>query len=229
MRSALVVAVLAVVVSVLALPAGAFTGVVLNIQADYVGGAWIATQVGWCDGYTTNGYDDEWDRTDTIGPLSFMVHTNVVNPVLGPGRWTTDFRAPLTPANGPEVWLIKATMPNMTDPETGQVAHFDAPFGIRAWFTQGYPLPSTGWLGTQSFMIFDGDVRENWATQTPLSVAPHDVSTVFYRSAATQFIIPDGGAHYFTVVIAPEPGSMAALAAGLIGLVGFGARRRRKV
>ena len=226
MRSALVTAVLVVMVSVLAIPAGAYTGVVLTFMGDCSDGCVLDAQLGWYDGYTTNGYDEAWDGTVAVPALPGQIELDLVNSTLGAGRWVDDYRSALTPAvEGPEIWLLKAYIP-VND------LHQDVRFGLRAWFEPGFELPTSGYLASQSFAVYDGDVRADWFSQTPLWLSPHGVSgswlSANWSSGDTAFLLPNDGAHYFTVVIAPEPGSMAAVAAGLIGLAGFGIRRRKQ-
>jgi hypothetical protein len=216
----------------LAAAAGAYTGVVPNLTANYPEGCYMITQLGWVDGNTTNGRDEGWDYTAGTPCQPGVIELDFVNSALGSGRWMDDYRAPLGPTtNGPDIWPLKAYIPDMTDPGTGQTLHYDANFGLVGWFQAGFGIPTSGWLSDKSFAFFDGDVRSTWFTQTPLWVSPHGVtgsiSSPNWTTGSSRFFLPDGGTHYFTVVIAPEPGSMLAMLSGLVGLVGFGVRRRR--
>lgn len=238
MQKLIVLGIIVMMIAGLSVAANAaFTGVQFKLQAENpTGGGFLPITVGWGDGatITTDGKDTAWDATVALATSEDNVELTVINPIIsGTGRVNYDYRAiPTTlPAlPGPEVWSVQAKVPLYSDDSAN--AALDFSMGVHAWFTPGFTLP-TGY----KFLVLNG----TWTAatyKTPAGVAATigsvgaGVSGSFGSpnlNSGVNYTIPFAGTHMFTVVaeVVPEPGSLLALFSGVIGLVGFGIRRRR--
>lgn len=172
------------------------------------------TKVGASDGYVAVEDTGFPGQVPTWGE---MIITDLApNAFVPDGRWNKDQRAPMV-RNQVQIWDLKAYINGAT---TGTLT-------IKAW------VVATGKITSPDFFValYDGVViADNYTSATPIWTALHSASGT---SAAPQFTLSNiavSGFKQYTLVastVIPEPGSMVALFSGLVGLVGFGIRRRK--
>lgn len=94
-------------------------------------------------------------------------------------------------------------------------------FKVTAWNPISYDIPvdpSKKWVLTLGGQTWEFDQNANGTSSAPLFTWTFDAVGIKAENAITGTL---------KVVPVPEPGSILALASGLVGLVGFGIRRRK--
>jgi hypothetical protein len=200
---------------------------------------------------TVDGVDTS-DYKNTNPSNSNLIEMDVVDPAIGTGTWQDDYKAPITVTDDSQakIWRLKNYIANNPD-EVG------ATIGLTASFVPGYlPMPSAptsafyildGNFSTQAACRTAIGYNSGTGKYTDTGAAILAKLTSAnaaggYNSGATTWSIgvpvlnEDEGTYstptrYFTVYAiglqVPEPGSLLAMFSGLIGLVGFGIRRRK--
>lgn len=227
MKKLLVIGIIAMMIAGMSVAASA------AVQADFffglkavptavqgMGANWLATAsdaVNGDDG-SAAGYNAAY-----VPAQSNTLEMDVVGPLLDPaGRWQVDYRENLTGPTDQIVWNLKAYMNTAT-------------LTTNSFNLAGYFVSNGGAITDPNFYVkvYDGQGTTgallktfNQATGYGSESAPSWTSGTFTLASKTD-------AHYFTVVAGtapasvPEPGSMLAMLSGLVGLVGFGIRRRK--
>lgn len=221
MKTAAVLAIAAVLLTAAALPvlAGANDTILIGLSASYYGlsqGSTVyGTQPGALDG--VDGNDSKWDSAISGAA---EVDSNLVR--FGfprdDGRWQIDIRAPLTP-NQHKYWDLTINVNDST--ASGYV-------DLTAWVIVAGTITDSRysarlWLGN-TLDISTGRAELLWT-------APYDSSgSDWSPQYSTRLLLPSrppGMDLTLELAQVPEPGSLAALLAGLAGLAGSVACRRR--
>lgn len=219
MKKLIVIGIVAAMVMGLAVAASAFTANdtwYVQMRAENAGvcqGAiTMGTKPGASDGYVQ--VEDTGFPGATSGAGEIII-TDLGAPGIPDGRCNKDVRAPML-VNQVKVWNLLAYI-------NGQAS---GTLTIKAW------VPSTAKITSPDFYValYDRVVTaENYKSVNPVWVAPHNASG---SSSAPQYtaVVPVNGQLQYTLLCSteiPEPGSMVAVLSGLVGLVGFGIRRRK--
>lgn len=252
MKKLIVVAIIAMMITGLSVAANAYAGVTLNVAPVTNAGSFQTVQLGWMtqDAMvggvpTTNAKDLSVDGANGLTAMAGQVEMDILNSVIASSKVNGDWRAPVVdvPTNT-QVWRLKVTVPTYPVDEFDQTLYEATPFGIDAYFN-----PGMGLAGAKMYLLngnFTTAALAKAATLTsallwtaPLGDAGH------FTTLANAFTIPvpvydadndvwitTAAFKSFTVYAegapsVPEPGSMLAMFSGLIGLVGFGIRRRK--
>lgn len=222
MKTFATIAVIAVLLTALALPAAAGTNdkILIGMSAYYngisMGSATFGTQPGSIDGVDST--DKEWgppvngtaEIDSSLTPFSF--------PPRSDDRWQIDKRAPLA-MNGHKYWDLKAYMNGGDGRGTITITAWVLSTGVISSDKYSARL----WLG-DSFHVRTGRATLLWTA--PYNASGSSSSPQFTRALV---LMPWVGYQDLTLEMAliPEPGAMASLLAGLAGLAGFALRRRR--
>ncbi len=183
----------------------------------------FGTQVGAIDDYDTN---DKGLPSATAGSAEIICTDLPANGTVADGRFYVDKRAPLDDYSQIKVWDLKASL--NTVPAGGDIV-------LTGWMISSGKITSPDFYG--------GLYAGSWTAQEIKSGAA-DTSLIWqlptdgtYGSASSPQFTSDGyhvsgtGSQMFTLCLGtidvPEPGSMVALFSGLVGLIGFGIRRRK--
>ena len=252
MKKLIVMGIICLMITGLSVAANAYAGVTLNVAPVADGGSFQTVQLGWLsdDGTgaaTTNGKDASVDGANGLTAMAGQVEMDILNSGIASSKVNGDWRAPIAAATDTQVWRLKVTMPTYPVDESDMTVYSAVSFGLTAGFTPGLGLPANAKL-----YILNGSFTTAAAAKAAVSTsallwtAPLGDGGV-YNSAANAFTIPSptydadndmwitsGAYKYFTVYAegqtvaqTPEPGSMVAMLSGLVGLVGFGIRRRK--
>lgn len=191
----------------------------LGLQS--MGAVFVGTQTGALDG--DDSTISNWD-SKCLPALDHTLELDVVGDQLAAdGRWVSDFRAPLA-GPGSKIWTLKAYMNTPM-------------YSTNTFSLSGWMVKAGGELTSPDVRIclYDGNLTvDQCLSATPLWTVTKDTaygterSTTFRSGSFTLASADDS--HYFTVMeqmSTPEPGSLMAMIGGLLGLVGFGIRRRR--
>jgi len=219
MKKLIVIGIVAAMVMGLAAAASAFTA----------NDTWYvqlrAENGGVCQGTITAGTkpgasDDYVQVEDTgfpgaVSGAGEIIMTDLGAPGIPDGRCNKDVRAPML-VNQVKIWDMMAYI-------NGQSA---GTLTIKAW------VSSSGKITSPDFYValYDGVVTAgNYKSAKPVWVAPLNASGSSTAPQYTAVVSVDGYKRYTLVCSTqiPEPGSMAAVLSGLVGLVGFGIRRRK--
>jgi len=239
MKKVIAIATLVMMVMGLSVAANALSGVQFKLAPLYdAGGAYLPVTVGWLDIPTTDAKDSGWDTTLSAAqqPNAGVLEIDLVNSVVGASRVNSDYRAA---ANTLDVWNGSISMPYGPADDNGDPTDPVAfSCGMVAWFQTGYALPTTSDMDIYVLKgTYDANTWQAAAAGSSLiwkatkGVTANGVSAWNFVSADQNVFSAAAGENaYFTVVAAkavPEPGSMLAMFSGLVGLVGFGIRRRK--
>lgn len=169
---------------------------------------------------TRSGYSDGYAPVEDV-PAPPPVTTNCeLTPIdLGDavnagGRWLKDQRAPLNPGDT-KIWNLRLY---------GNSAWGTRDFLVKAWIPVAAKIdPSTEGDPDLVVQLKMGDtVLYTFAVgSSGTSAAPNWSYTFPYRAEGYDLQL------VASAPLIPEPGSILALASGLVGLVGFGIRRRK--
>jgi hypothetical protein len=180
----------------------------------------LGTDAGKSDGYVVG---EDLGFSGAVSTAGEIICTD-----LGPqgaitdGRWKTDLRAPVT--GGCTAFSLKAYFNNGN---AGTAT-------LKAWMMTGAGTPSVDdpaykvriYEGTwTAASILAGDAAGSLLWTAPMTLTGTSTTPQYTLS---NIGMTAGQNRFYTMSIAvPEPGSMVALFSGLIGLVGFGIRRRK--
>jgi len=243
MQKLIVLGIIVMMITGCSVAANAYAGVALNLAPVADVGSFHSVQVGWLTDVTpgstggaatTDGKDSDWDLQDTQAAPAGTIEMDIVNAVIASSKVTNDMRAPLLAKPDFKIWRLKTIVvnPNIDDEYLG------ASIGLAAAFQTGFAATN------QAFYIFNAQYSTQAqctaAIGTGTQLAKLTSTNTSYTSAAGAFSIAapvfneeEGTwsvpSKYFTVYCEqiPEPGSLLALFSGVIGLVGFGIRRRK--
>lgn len=172
-------------------------------------------------GTVEGGHDGFYLGEDTTFGAPVNGKGEIICYNLSSERWANDLRAPITTPHTCKAWNLKAYINGgglgtcRLDAWVGATGKLDSP-DYKAELYEGT------WTAQQCL---------NGQAGTPIWSAPHNSSGSSSSPQYSQSPIPMGlnQDKYYTVAImtVPEPGSMVALFSGLVGLVGFGIRRRK--
>jgi len=166
---------------------------------------------------TKTGYSDGVAPVEDV-EFPAPVNTNcelVVTDLGASGRWQKDQRAPLSPGDT-KIWNLRLY---------GNSAWGTKDFLVKAWVPSTAKIdPSTGGDLDLVVQLKMGDtVLFTFAPGiSGSSTAPNWSQTFAYRAEGYDLQLVASAPQ-----VIPEPGSVLALASGLVGLVGFGIRRRK--
>jgi hypothetical protein len=230
MKKLIVIGIVMVMVMAMAVAASAFTadntikmGITFANGTISQGTLTLGTDVGKGDGYVLAEDLGFSGATSTAGEIicTDLAPTGTITD----GRWKTDLRAPVGEGALPKVWSLKAYFNNGL---AGTAT-------LKAWMMAGTGNPGVN-SENYKVQIFDGTwtsaaIQAGEAQSALLWTAPTNGTTG--TSTSPQYTLGGinmtaGQQRYYTMAISvPEPGSMVALFSGLVGLVGFGIRRRK--
>jgi hypothetical protein len=204
-------------------------------------------------GATTDGTDTS-DYADSGSVPSGVLELDDVNSGIG-SRVQYDYRAPITNLTQTEIWRFKATVsnPDASGQYIGASFGLECLFALQPTNQAFYILNGnfSTLAAVQTAIGYNGTTHVYTDTGTAILAClvpavrgvdhPKDIaaSTGFTSAAGAYSLgvpIHDEGedtwsvpSKYFTVFAlqVPEPGSLLAMFSGLIGLVGFGIRRRK--
>jgi len=171
---------------------------------------------------STTPVDQTYD-TANAAYVASVVYTGALDTTMVK---TNLYASNYTNNTDPKKWILEAWCGNSWNTST-QGANFD----LRIWAsTSSSTKPSTGW---KLYKLYD-PISNAWG-HTDLGAVPVATSAgtqdspwfttslpVYKTSTPTEY-----GKGYILELSIPEPGSMVAMLSGLVGLVGFGIRRRR--
>lgn len=175
---------------------------------------YFGTKAGASDGYAQTDGDLGFSGATSGAGEIICTNLGVVTDTPD-GRWQKDIRSPFTGYSQVKVWDLKAYINSAT---SGTIT-------LNAWVLSSAKETSPD----IHIALYDGVVTAaNFGQATALWAPVYNTngtsSTPQYKS---DFAV--SGFHQFTLVAytIPEPGSMVAMFSGLIGLIGFGIRRRK--
>jgi len=181
-------------------------GWVVQMRAELSGkslaNATFGTKLGAGDGYVT---PEDAAYTSGMAPYAYVAS------VVGGVEAKIDYRAPLTEINtdsAPKVWnlVINASGP-------GTVT-------LKAWMLSSAAADIADGCDNKVALVQNGVKLFEWDASTPsgTSVAPNFTGDFEFTGTPIELQL---------VSVVPEPGSMLAMLSGLVGLVGYGIRRRK--
>jgi len=257
MKKLLVIGIIAMMITGLSVAANAFAGTVLSLEPIFDGGSFQQVFVGWYtdkgDGAASLDTYDLSDLGSSLVAMPGQLRFDLGTISGAPGDLGTpnaDFKAPNLAAAqvNAKRWVVSAKIE--TNPD-----HVGGPFGIKATFNPGFgPTGSEFYIFAGSVSLANCKL---WSADPAKYVAKMGVGSTGWSSSATQWAMAapasgtvwddslndgEGGeattwgtnpVQSFTVYAqwapagVPEPGSMLAMLSGLVGLVGFGIRRRK--
>jgi len=205
-------------VLVVAASASAGSNYLWNAGAyDTVGSSGASTSFGQ---FTPTGANEFTYPTGASAVCANVVYTGT----FGTGMTKTNLYKKQWVTTGPSTWLLEAWAPS---------AFEGSAITLRLWGTTASTNKPTGtWTVTK---VYD-PVLNSWA-RTPLgtincntitsagsTASPWFMTTLTLSKTDAPYTATNG---YLIELSIPEPGSMLAMLSGLVGLVGFGIRRRR--
>lgn len=162
----------------------------------------FGTKPGASDDYTTVGMEDAVTTAQAVDG-----HAEIISTIVPGQRTAKDVRAPLSyPSHGCLVWDLSMYIVG------------DAQM----------PITLIGWVVPGDYML-DGDSPNVVLKQGSqiLWTLPHGTSGTWQSPQFTQVFDYTGTPISLQLVAAPEPSSIVAMLSGILGIVGFGIRRRR--
>lgn len=257
MKKLIVIGIIAMMITGLSVAAHAYAGTIMQIDAAFDGGNYQPILLGWYTDKGDGGPSaDAWDSSDLTNglvALPGMLRMNLGAVSGAPSEPISgSFMAPNIPAGEltqttTKRWIITAQIESNPD-------HVGGAFTINAGFNPGfgpvdgiefyifagtvsttnckaYAAAGTNYLAklTNTDGSFSGG---NFVLAAPTSSSYFDEEleiemTVWGANPTTTFTVYAQGGEFDSVVVTPEPGSMLAMFSGLVGLVGFGIRRRK--
>lgn len=236
----IVITLLAGIVALVPVAASAYEGVVLNLQPVSDGGSVQTVQLGYyTDDGTGNPSTNDYDGCDMeSSPFAMpgMIQMDIVNPVIGFGLAQSDFRAPNgNPGDPAQIWRLSTCIPM----SFGMGAQFSLDMSFSDGFTPSGQSPAfyildgdfsteaecLAAIDTNLICMLSGDVTSFAGGNFSIPDPEFDCETGMFTTPSYNFTVyscsPAGAA------AVPEPGSLLALFSGMVGLVGYGVRRRR--
>jgi len=237
MKKLIVIGIIAMMITGLSVAANAMAGTVLNLQPQNDNGSVQTVLVGWMtDPLTSNLGTDDLDYDNTLGAgQPDQILTRVQNALIG-SRVKQDYRAPILGESDFQIWEIRTQVGN-------NPSHTAATFGLKAWFGDYPATNSAFWIlngnfttqqacldaiagGSSVIAKLDGTNQsyDSGASTWNINAPVYNEDLEAWTTPYTRFTVYAG---YQAPLTTPEPGSMLAMFSGLVGLVGFGIRRRK--
>jgi len=231
MKKLIVIAIIAMMITGLSVAANAVQGDFwLNLRPVLAGGQAAATVVMGSFSDAVNGDPDGYYNMQFNPSNNGVLEMDITGPVVSGDRWYVDMREPLTGPLDTMTWNLRAKMSSST---TGTAAYS---FSLAGGFLEAAGTIEPGFYmkvyasdigGTQGALLMTFDSTTGYALDNMGVVEGPGTLTSGPFSLASRTAV-----QYFTVVAGtaptvPEPGSMLAMFSGLVGLVGFGIRRRK--
>jgi len=181
----------------------------------------VGTNTGHSDNFVTTGGQDAV-QSSSSGARGFVTST-----VYTANKVAKDSRAPLTTANtiaNKKIWNCQAWLDDGT--------------GVKV----AGNITLTGWISSTANMTIDNTLDSlykivvkvvtpggTWTVPTGTSVTLGSITAPLYTASftSTEQALTQSFTVEAWVETVPEPGSMVAMLSGLVGLVGYGIRRRK--
>jgi len=177
-------------------------------------------------------------RTQTTDLVSSYTTGNYNSAV--PELWFTDGTHPypsnLGAGGSPRYYQATISKNNAAPTNTVEFVYsleIKATSGTTVWLTAWNPTgPTTDWDASKfdNLYLYEGTNKSNGfkfdSTKNGADIVTN-ISGDYYQKS---YVMPEGGIMEFQLIAGggiPEPGGMAALFTGLVGLIGFGIRRRK--
>lgn len=179
----------------------------------------VGTNTGASDGYVVG--QDLGYPSAISGAGEIICYDLVGQGSVPDGRFNTDLRAPIITPSACKAWHLRAYV-------NGGAARTAV---LRAWMTSTGKKDSVDYDVKLYVGTWTAEQCLSGAAGTALWLAPINASgtstTPQYTLSGITMAEYEERLYTVTICTVPEPGSMVALFSGLVGLVGFGIRRRK--
>lgn len=216
--------VLAMVMGLAAVASATTTDWLIYMKAtDQVGGSGLLAQyIYGCRTGATDGFESSMDAASAAGTGAAVVLGCID---LGVGSYNTgynkDLRAPITTVGEQKTWNLKLYVQGENTTATSILFKAWNPTGTYDLVDGSLALPVTVTVKDQTGKTYEFLPSANGTSTTPQLT--WELPVVYGYANAYDITLVAGT----TGSIVPEPGSMLAMLSGLVGLVGFGIRRRK--